>query len=164
MASYSLNEIIELAVQIERNGYAFYHEATKRKDLDAKAIDFLALLRDQELNHEKTFLGLRDDMDEIILELSQDWDMVSSYLKTIVDSRIFESENSAIKMATEAKDLMSIVNFAITFEKDTLLFFHAINDSVSNPKTRQALARIINEEVSHVLRLNDFKKTLVLSK
>ena len=161
MASYSLNEIIELAVQIERNGYAFYHEATKRKDLDVKALNFLTLLRDQELNHEKTFLGLRDDMDEIVLERSQDWDMVASYLKTIVDSRIFENENSAIKMATEAKDLLSIVNFAITFEKDTLLFFHAINDSISNPKTRQALARIINEEVSHVLRLNDFKKTII---
>ncbi|MEF3694418.1 MAG: ferritin family protein [Candidatus Cloacimonadota bacterium] len=161
MASYSLNEIIELAVQIERNGYAFYHEATKRKDLDAKAIEFLAFLRDQELNHEKTFLGLRDDMDEIVLELSQDWDMVSSYLKTIVDARVFDSENSAIKMATEASDLMGIVNYAITFEKDTLLFFHAINDSINNPKARQALARIINEEVSHVLKLNDYKKSLI---
>ena len=33
MAAYSVNEIIEMAVQIERNGYAFYDEAAKRKDL-----------------------------------------------------------------------------------------------------------------------------------
>lgn len=161
MQTYSVNEIIELAVQIERNGYAFYHEATKRKDLDTRSVDFLAFLRDQELNHEKTFLALRDEMDIAVLELSQDWEMVSSYLKTIVDSRIFDSENSAIKMATEAKDLLGIVNFAITFEKDTLLFFHAINDAIQNPKVKQNLARIINEEVSHVLKLNDFKKTLI---
>lgn len=161
MAVYSVNEIIELAVQIERNGYAFYHEATKRKGLDDRSLDFLTLLRDQELNHEKTFLNLRDDMDSTMLELSQDWDMVSSYLKTIVESRIFDSEHSAIRMASEASDLRSIVDFAITFEKDTLLFFHAINDAITNPKARQALARIINEEVSHVLRLNDFKKTII---
>lgn len=160
MAAYSVNEIIELAVQIERNGYAFYHEATKRKDLDAKAVEFLAYLRDQELNHEKTFLGLRDEMDEMILELSSDWELVASYLKTIVDSRIFDSEFSAIKSATDAKDLLSIVNNAITFEKDTLLFFHALNDSLSNEKAKKSIARIINEEVSHVLRLNDFKKSL----
>ncbi|HRY84472.1 MAG TPA: ferritin family protein [Candidatus Cloacimonadota bacterium] len=160
MAAYSVNEIIELAVQIERNGYAFYHEATKRKDLDAKAVEFLAYLRDQELNHEKTFLGLRDELDEMILELSSDWELVASYLKTIVDSRIFDNEFSAIKSATDAKDLLSIVNNAITFEKDTLLFFHALNDSLSNEKAKKSIARIINEEVSHVLRLNDFKKSL----
>lgn len=160
MAAYSVNEIIELAVQIERNGYAFYHEATKRKDLDAKAVEFLAFLRDQELGHEKTFLALRDDMDTMVLELSADWELVASYLKTIVDSRIFDNETSAIKSATEAKDLLSIVNNAIAFEKDTLLFFHALSDSISNEKAKKSIGHIINEEVSHVLRLNDFKKTL----
>ena len=37
MPAYSINEIIEMAVQIERNGYAYYHEATKRRDLDDKS-------------------------------------------------------------------------------------------------------------------------------
>jgi len=158
MATYSVNEIIEMAVQIERNGYAFYHEATKRKDLDDKAREFIAFLRDQELNHEKTFLNLRDDADIQVLELSQDWDMVSAYLSSIIEGRLFNNENSAIKAASEAKDLAAVVDHAITFEKDTLLYFHAINDVVVNPKAKDALRRIINEEVSHVLKLNDYKK------
>ncbi len=147
-----------MAVQIERNGFAFYHEATKRKDLDDKAREFIAFLRDQELNHEKTFLALRDESDMQIMELSQDWEMVSAYLTSIVDGRLFNNENSAIKAASEAKDLAAIVDHAITFEKDTLLYFHAINDIVVNEKAKNALRRIINEEVSHVLKLNDFKK------
>lgn len=158
MATYSVNEVIEMAVQIERNGYAFYHEATKRKDLDAKAKDFIAFLRDQELNHEKTFLGLRDESDMQVLELSPDWEMVSAYLTSIIEGRLFGNENSAIKAAAEAKDLATIVDHAITFEKDTLLYFHAINDIVVNDKAKSALRRIINEEVSHVLKLNDFKR------
>ena len=160
MSAYSVNEIIEMAVSIEKNGYAFYHEATKRKDIDDKSREFIAFLRDQELNHEKTFLNLRDDADIQVLELSPDWEMVSAYLTSIVDGRLFHSEHSAIKLATEAKDLMEIVDNAITFEKDTLLYFHAINDIISNPKAKDALRRIINEEVSHVLKLNDFKKSL----
>lgn len=160
MAVYSVNEIIEMAVQIERNGYAFYHEATKRKDLDPKSLEFLAFLRDQELNHEKTFLNLRDDNDMEVLELSADWELVAAYLKTIVDGRIFNDEHSAIRKATEAKDIHTVIDNAITFEKDTLLYFHAINDSISNPKAKEALRRIINEEVSHVLKLNDYKKSL----
>ncbi len=150
-----------MAVQIEKNGYAYYHEATKRKDLDPKAREFIEYLRDQELNHEKTFLNLRDDTDMGILELSPDWELVAEYLKTIVDGRIFSNEHSAIKKAAEAKDLLEIVDNAITFEKDTLLYFHAINDSITNAKTKTALRRIINEEVSHVLKLNDYRKTII---
>ncbi|MDD4308899.1 MAG: ferritin family protein [Candidatus Cloacimonetes bacterium] len=160
MAVFSVNEVIEMAVQIEKNGYAFYHEASKRKDLDANAIEFIQFLRDQELNHEKTFLNLRDDLDMSILELSTDWDLVAEYLKTLVEGRIFNSENSAIQMASSAKDIYGIVDNAIIFEKDTLLYFHAIADNITNPKTKQVLRRIINEEVSHVLKLNDFRKRL----
>lgn len=160
MAAYSVNEVIEFAVQIEKNGYAFYHEASKRKDLDAKAREFIEFLRDQELNHEKTFLALRDDADMQNLELTQDWELVAEYLKTIVSGRIFNSEDSAIKKAAVAKDLKEIIDHAITFEKDTLLYFHAVNDNVSQDKAKQALRRIINEEVSHVLKLNDYRKTL----
>ena len=160
MPAFSINEIIEMAVQIERNGYAFYQEATKRKDLDDKSREFIAYLRDQELDHEKTFMALRDDAYMQDLELSQDWEMVSAYLKTIVEGRIFNSEESAIRKAAGAADLAAVVENAIAFEKDTLLYFHALSDSISNPKALKVLRRIINEEVSHIMRLNDFKKGL----
>ncbi|MDD2229355.1 MAG: ferritin family protein [Candidatus Cloacimonetes bacterium] len=160
MAVYSVNEVIEMAVQIEKNGFAFYHEATKRKDIDPKAKEFIEFLRDQELNHEKLFLSLRDELDNEVLQLSQDWELVAEYLKTIVEGRIFNSEHSAIQLAAEAKDIHGVVDNAITFEKDTLLYFHAIADNISNPKTKDILRKIINEEVSHVLKLNDFKKKL----
>jgi rubrerythrin len=160
MAVFSVNEVIEMAVQIEKNGFAFYHEATKRKDLDAKAKEFIEYLRDQELDHEKLFLGLREELDLQVLEMSQDWELVAEYLKTIVDGRIFNNEFSAIQMATNAKDLGSVIDNAITFEKDTLLYFHAIADNINNPKTKAVLRKIINEEVSHVLKLNDFKRKL----
>nr|MDK2850166.1 hypothetical protein [Candidatus Cloacimonadota bacterium] len=160
MAAYSVNEVVEFAVQIERNGYAFYHEASKRKDIDPKAKEFIEFLRDEELKHEKIFLSLRDDKELQNLELTQDWELVAEYLKTIVDSRIFNTEDAAIKKAAGAKDLMEVLEFAISFEKDTLLYFHSLNDNFGSSKTRDVLRKIINEEVSHVLRLNDYKKTL----
>ncbi|NLK50624.1 MAG: ferritin family protein [Candidatus Cloacimonetes bacterium] len=157
---FSVNEIIEMAVQIERNGYAFYHEASKRKDLDDATKELIISLRDAELSHEKTFLNLRDELDLQVLELSGDWELVASYLKTIVDGRIFNDEASAIKRATEAKDIMGVLNNAIAFEKDTLLYFHAINDSITDERANKALRQIIHEEVSHVLALSDYKKQI----
>jgi rubrerythrin len=160
MSAYSVNEIVELAVQIEHNGFAFYHEATKHKGLDDKSLELLTTLRDQELNHEKIFLALRDDEDMNNLVLSQDWELVASYLQTIVASRIFNTEDAAIRLATDAGDVKDILNYAIQFEKDTLLFFHTVKDALANPKAQAAVARIIQEEISHVLRLNDYRLQL----
>jgi len=160
MSAFSINEIVELAVQIEHNGFAFYHEATKHKNLDAASLELLADLRDAELNHEKTFLALRDDADLKSLQLTQDWELVASYLKTIVDSRIFNTEDAAIRLATQASGVKSILDYAIQFEKDTLLYFHTIKDALTSPKAQTAVARIIHEEISHVLRLSDYKKSL----
>ena len=161
MVTYSVNEVIEMAVQIERCGYTFYNEAAKRKDLDEKAKDFLSYLRDEELKHEKTFMGLRDEVDIQVLQLSVDWELIAEYLRTIVESRIFNSESSAIELAVNAKDIKEIVKNAITFEKDTLLYFHTLSDTIDEPKTHTALRKIINEEVSHILKLNEMKKNLV---
>jgi rubrerythrin len=160
MPVFSVNEIIELAVQIEHNGYAFYHEATKHKGLDTKSVELFTTLRDQELNHEKIFLALRDGEDIKNLTFTQDWELVASYLKTIVDSRIFNSADAAIKLATQAQGVKNILDYAIQFEKDTLLYFHTIKDALTVPKAQAAVARIIHEEISHVLRLNDYKKSL----
>ena len=160
MIAFSVNEIVEMAVQIEQNGYAYYHEATKRKDLDSKSLELLTFLRDAELDHEKTFLALRDEIDLDVLELSGDWELVANYLNTIVAGRIFSDPDSAIKKATAAKDVKEVISNAITFEKDTLLYFHAINDGINDLRAKSVLRRIINEEVSHVLMLNDFLKSL----
>jgi rubrerythrin len=157
MIPYSLNEIVEFAVQIEHDGYAFYNEAIKHKGLDTKALNLLTLLRDQELEHEKTFLALRDNEDIKNVVLSGDWEVVAAYLKYIVEARIFDDENSAIQLAIRAKDAKNVVEYAIQFEKDTLLFFHTIKDVITIPKAQDALAKIIQEEISHVLKLTEFK-------
>jgi rubrerythrin len=156
MQQYSLNEVVELAVQIERNGYAFYNEAVKRKDMDSKVVALLSELRDQELHHEKIFLHLRDDQDVMILGMSQDWELVGYYMKSIIDSRLFNNPEAAINLATEAKNYHDILKYAISFEKETLLFFYSIYDNITDEKSRVIIHKIINEEISHVVRLTDF--------
>jgi rubrerythrin len=156
MEQYSLNEVVELAVQIERNGYAFYNGALKRNDLEKREVDLITELRDQEMHHEKIFLHLRDDQDVMLLGMSQDWELVGYYMKSIVDSRLFNSPDAAIKLAADAGTFHDILKYAISFEKETLLFFYSIYDNITNDKSRVIIHQIINEEISHVVRLTDF--------
>lgn len=160
MSEYSMNEIIELAVQIERSGYKFYDTALQRKDLSSKATKLLLSLRDDEINHEKTFKKLRNSENFDKLGDPDSWQVAASYLKTISDSHIFSKPDAAIKLASNASDELEIVNQAIQFEKDTLLFFHSIQHKTKDEKTKTVLKVIIDEEVSHVMKLQNIAEEL----
>lgn len=157
---YSMNEIIELAVQIERSGYKFYDTALSRKDLSETAANLLEALRNEEINHEEIFKNLRSEEDFEQLGDPAAWQQAASYLKAISDSHIFSKPDAAIKLATDAKDEKEIISNAIQFEKDTLLFFYSIDKETKDKKTKEILSRIINEEISHVMKLKEKLKLL----
>lgn len=156
MNNFSFNEVIEMAVQIEKSGYGFYNRALERKDLDEKSRKLITRLRDEEIVHERTFKGLRDQFDVENLLNTNDWDMVGSYLKAIGDSHIFSQPDAAINLAAQAKDYKEIIKHAISFEKDTLLYFHSLDQYVQDEKASKAVRRIIEEEASHVMMLKSF--------
>ncbi len=161
MNLFSANEVIEMAVQIEKSGYTFYDRALKKEQLKDSTRELLTLLRDQEIKHEQFFLSLRDQKDLFSLDETQDWDMISSYIRMITDARLFNDESSAIKLVDKAESDLELVNYAITFEKDTLLFFHTLKEKINGDKTKQIVQEIIQEEITHVFHLTEYKKNLL---
>ncbi len=160
MERFSINEIIELAVQIEKKGYTFYNKALERKNLNSNSTELLKKLRNDEIVHEQTFKRMRTEMNQEEITLSGDWQEVSSYLRTISDSHIFSNPDAAIKLATSAYDEKELIENAIQFEKDTLLFFYFIKKFVAKKRSKEAIENIIAEEVSHVVKLKKIQDTL----
>jgi rubrerythrin len=161
MNLFSTNEVIEMAVQIERSGYTFYNHALSKETLAPSTRDLISMLRDQEVKHEQYFLSLRDEKDLFNMDETQDWEMVSAYIKMITDARLFNDEHSAIKLVDQSRSDLEIIDYAITFEKDTLLFFHTLKDKVNGLKTKEVIQNIIQEEITHVFHLTEFKKKMV---
>ena len=161
MNIFSTNEVIEMAVQIERSGYTFYERALGKDNLDQETRDLLTILKNEEVKHEQYFLSLREDVDLFNMDEAHDWEMISSYIKMITDSRLFSDEKSAMALVDEAKSVLDIINYAITFEKDTLLFFHTLRDKVNTESTKEVIQNIIQEEITHVFRLTEYKKKLI---
>ncbi|MBC8386189.1 MAG: ferritin family protein [Candidatus Cloacimonetes bacterium] len=156
MEFFKKNEIIELAVKIEDNGYVFYNSAVQRKDLSPKAVKFFTYVRDEELNHKNTFKELRGKIDIFEMKESTSWEDATEYIKAIVESHVFSDPQNAINKAVEANDEQEILKNAIDFEKDTLLFFHSIKKFV-NEKTLGTIQKIIDEELDHILKLKNYK-------
>ncbi len=160
MENFSVNEVIELAIQIEKNGYQFYNEALKRKDLSPKAKMLLEELRNDEIKHEATFKSFRTEENYSELGDPIDWQEAASYLRSITDSHVFSKPDASIKLAASAKDETEIIDFAIKFEKDTLLFFYSVCKKTMNENAKKTIDAIIDEEVSHVAKLAQIKKNL----
>jgi rubrerythrin len=160
MMFFSKNEIIEMAVKIEKQGFAFYDRALQRSDLNNDAKKLLQTLRDEEEVHEQTFLNLREKIDNFDLNSDINWDEAKLYIQSMVDTHLFSQPEKAIQLAASARDMKDLVSNAIQFEKDTLLFFYFIKKFVKNEKSIKAIEKIIDEEVSHVVKLKKIQDTL----
>jgi len=58
---FSADEVFQMAIQMEKNGAAFYRKAAEAAD-DAENKAFLLELADMEVEHEKTFTELRQQL------------------------------------------------------------------------------------------------------
>lgn len=153
MLSYTVNEIIESAIQIEKNGYRFYDRAAARDDLSPKTRELLAWLRDQETEHEKTFASLRGTFEKMEMYAMKDWEGIADFIKSNAESHVFNDADAAIRLAVEAKDEDEILRNAVNFEKDTILFFTSFQKDMLDPEAKKVIRRIIDEEATHVVRL-----------
>lgn len=155
MSFFDKNDVVEMAVKMERNGFKFYDEGLKRNDLDDMQKELIKKLRDDEVSHEKTFLSLRNKLDDYDIRNEKNWDEIEFYADTLVGTHVFSKPDSAIKLANKAKNGKELFEYAVKFEKDTLLFFHSIRKYVKNKKAIDAVDKIINEEILHVEQLNN---------
>jgi len=151
MENFSVREVIEQAVQTEKLGYQFYDSMAQKF---AKKEDFRKLfetLAKKELQHEKTFSKLVKTVTD---EEPEGWDEVSQYLRAIVESEFFLGKNKSLPSLRHVKTVENAVSFALGFEKETLLYYHAIKDVV---KEKDVMDKIIAEEKSHIIWLSRFE-------
>ncbi|OGW58210.1 MAG: hypothetical protein A2Z09_06600, partial [Nitrospirae bacterium RBG_16_43_8] len=155
MEKFSVNEVIEQAVQTERLGYQFYSSMAKKFEKEEAFKKLFETVAQEELRHEKTFSELKEITGNEELE---GWEDVSRYLRAIVESEFFLGRNKSLPSLAHVKSIGDAVNFAMGFEKETLLYFYEIRNII---KEKDIVDEIINEERSHIMWLTKFKGSFV---
>jgi rubrerythrin len=153
MERFSIREAVEQAVQTEKLGYEFYTTLAEKLKKDEGLNKLFSTLATKELRHERTF---RELLDIIKNEEPADWEEAEQYLRAIVESEFFLGKNKSLPSMKNVKTVEDAVNFALGFEKETLLYFYGIKDAV---KEKEVVEEIINEERSHIMWLNRFKSS-----
>jgi len=157
MNHYSIDEIMEMAIQTEKLGFQFYTSIAKMFKHDEGLVKLFTTLASKEQEHEKTFTALKNNVDLHGSE-SYQWEEVSNYMRAFVESEFFLGRGKSLPSLEHIQTVLDAVKFAIGFEKETLLYFLELRSLVREKKTVDA---VIEEEKSHIRWLHTFRTGLV---
>jgi rubrerythrin len=150
---FSITEIIEIAVQLEKNGEKVYREAigkSKNTEMD----DLLLRIAEEELEHIDWFLNLKNE-----IEKSQDRPQVKEMDASLIDDLMGKQTFSLGDVDfSRVKNSEHLIDIFIEFEKDTILFYEMLKTFLVDEKTIGHLEKIIQEESSHIEKFEDLRR------
>jgi len=152
MAVLTAAEALKWALEIERNGEAFYNEvAAKSADPEVKTLfENLAV---QERGHYQVFQKMLEGVKPEPDLSNVEYDEYQAYLQVALADALFAGPDKGLTLAKQAQDRETALRAAMGFEKDTLLFFYDLREMMVSEAERRAVSDIILEEKAHVRRL-----------
>ncbi len=153
---FSGSELVNIAIEIEKNGLAFYSTLAQKAATPAskQIFDYLA---EQEERHRALFEGMQEGAGKQPLDaLSEEYD---AYLKALADGIIFTNVKGATLKAMQTQNEDEALEIGIKAEKDSILFYQEMRELVRQ-RNRETVGKIVAEERSHLLRLASLRKGL----
>lgn len=155
---FSVREIIDIAIRLEKNAEDFYCKALEQVS-DSSLKKVLRFLADQEGEHGKWFERLKEHEKISTRDVGLDESGFMPLQDLIGDQRFSLSEVNPLELDTTEK----LIEVAIEHEKDTILFYEMIGAFVDEPETMAGLNVIIAEENRHIELLEGYGKSSLLS-
>lgn len=156
-AIFRAADILGMAVQIERQGIAFY--GTCMDWIDSSELkDTFAYLIAQERVHLDLFSDMKKSSGE--LELPESYPGESqSHMAAFVRDRVFSTPEKAHEAARGLGNALEAVDLAVGFEEKSIAFYNFAKERVRD-SDRASIERIVREEQRHIDRLNDLRRKL----
>lgn len=157
MLLFKPREVVEFAMNIEKNGQAFYR-ALAGKAGDAEAKNVFVFMADEEDAHYNIFKKLAAKMESFDPPETYPGEY-EEYMRELVDNHIFTRDTDPVELAGRINNSLAAVDLALGFEKDSILFFHELKKLMPDLEQR-AIDELIAEEGRHVKKLLQLKKLL----
>ena len=153
---FTIKEILDLAVRLERNGEAAYRNAATKMSNPA-LVNLLEWMANEEVRHAKWFTELKKNLKKtssnpVVEEMSRE------LFNQLLDQQNFSLNDVNFAQVEQINDLITIF---IEFEKDTVLFYEMLQPFIEDKNTLQQLENIIAEENCHIRELRKLKESEV---
>ena len=154
---FRASEILDMAIRIEHQGLAFY-QACVAADLGFRVEKVLKYLIEQEKRHISIFSQMKKGLRHFSLPESYAGEM-GAYMEAFVKEKVFVEPREASKEVAELKDPFQAIRWAISFERRSIAFYAAMKQIV-RASEKKIIDQVIDEERTHIQRLDELGKTL----
>ena len=155
--SFYGNELINIAIGIERRGVAFY-DVMARSTQNAAVQEIFRYLAGVEREHIQTFWDMltKAEIHESPEVYAGEY---AAYLQVLVDSAVFTDDMATSEMAAQVESDVRAIELGIMAEKDSILFCYGMKERMPQG-VHPTLNKVITEEELHLRQLSDLKKQL----
>jgi len=154
------SEIVELGIQIEKNGRDFY-SALAIKSKNQKAAEVFKYLSGEEERHIKAFVDILKKTEKYEPS-GLDADEYFAYMNALASEYIFTRKDKGEEIAKTVKNDLEAVDMGIGFEKDSIIFYEGMKKVMPEYDVK-VVGELIIQEQNHLKQLSDLK-TSVLAK
>ncbi len=150
-----LSNLLKMAERLEHASSEFYFEASKHVS-DGQVSIKLQGLASKELEHKDFISGLeinfKDILGRALGEVAEN--AISNYVKAFENSKVFDFDYILNQKFMGYEGVEGIVDFALPFEKDSIVFYSGLAGIVEDETLERLLKVIIREEFNHIADLS----------
>jgi rubrerythrin len=146
---FNVDEVFEMAEQLEGNGAKFYRHAAEG-DINPSHKNILLNLALMEDEHQQTFKKMRAELSAKEKETTvfDPQGEAALYLRALADTRVF------FEKQIDLSSMKEILKSAIEAEKDSIVFYLGMKDAVPEDLGKRRIDAIIKEEMGHIKLLS----------
>jgi rubrerythrin len=144
------SEIVEIGIQIEKNGRDFYNVLSKQLK-NSSAQEIFKYLAEEEGKHIAMFQKILDTTQKYEPQ-GLDSDEYYAYMNALASEYIFTQKDKGTEVAKNIKSDLEAVNIGIGFEKDSIIFYQGIKKVVPDYDAKIVDA-LLEQEQGHLRKL-----------
>ena len=146
---FTLQDLLDIAVKMEKNGEAIYRNAAEEAKLPEIA-SLLTWMADEEANHQKWFERCKREWGTTAKAIPEEEGMLPEILNQMMGNKSLSLDEVSFSEIDSPSRLMAVFK---EFETDTLLFYDFLKAFIEDPHALEGLDRIIQEEKNHIQKL-----------
>ncbi len=154
---FAASEIVEIGIQIERNGKDFY-ETLSRNSKDLKVQDTFNFLSGEEAKHIAAFQKILGSIGKYEPQ-GLDSDDYYAYMNALSADSVFTQKDKGRELAAKVKNNTQAIDMGIQAEKDSIVFYEGIKKAVPD-YDHKAVDEIIRQEQEHLGMLLGLKRKI----
>lgn len=151
---FAPDEVVKLAIEIEKNGKEFY-ESMIGKVKEDKIKNLLDFLAKEEEKHRQIFEGILQNLGETEIVETYPGEY-QAYMKALSGECVFTQNLLRERIDKGFETPGELLDFALRIEKDSIILYTEMKENVL--RKQSALDEVINEERKHFILISEIKE------